>query len=248
MELGLKGKTAVVTGASKGLGLGIAKALAAEGVTVFAVARSAESLGALRDEIARAKNPAPALFAYDLAKSDAPIAIAKAAEAALGHIDILINNAGQSGSVSWDASDETWAEGMTLNFDRHRQLTQLLLPQMIERGVGRLLHITGSMEPSGINVASAAKAAMVMWSKGLSRKLGRQGIRSNCIEPGVIESEQTKRLAPEFLEKRARDTSLGEIGKPEDVAAAAVFLISDAARYITGVSLVVDGGSSRRAF
>lgn len=248
MKLGLNGKTAVVTGASKGLGLGIAKALAAEGVTVFAVARSAESLGTLRDEIAEAKYPAPSIFAYDLAKPDAPAAIAEATEAALGHIDILINNAGQSGPVSWDASDDIWADGITLNFERHRQLTQRLLPQMIARGDGRLLHITGSMEPFGINVAGAAKAAMVMWSKGLSRELGRKGIRSNCIEPGVIESEQTKRLAPEFLEKLARDTSLGEIGMPEDIAAAAVFLVSDAARYITGVSLMVDGGSSRRAF
>lgn len=248
MDLNLDGKTAVVTGASKGLGRSITKALAAEGVTVFAVARSGDALGTLVDEIAQAGNPVPSIFIEDFTRPDAPSEIAKAAEAALGHVDILINNAGRSGPVPWDASDETWAKGMTLNFERHRQLTQQLLPGMIERGDGRLLHISGSMEPTRVNVATAAKAALVIWSKGLSQELGRKGIRSNCIEPGAIESEQTARLSTEILENLARATSLGQLGKPEEIAAAAVFLVSDAASYITGVSLIVDGGIRRRAF
>lgn len=248
MNLNLKGKTAVVTGASKGLGRSIAKALAAEGVTVFAVARSAELLGTLADEIDRTGNPARSVFTQDFTHAEAPSNIARAAEAALGHVDILINNAGRSGPVPWDAADEAWAKGMTLNFERHRQLTQQLLPGMIERGDGRLLHISGSMEPRRVNVATAAKAALVIWSKGLSQELGRKGIRSNCIEPGAIESEQTARLSPEMRDKLARETSLGQLGKPEEIAAAAVFLVSDAASYITGVSLIVDGGIRRRAF
>lgn len=248
MNLNLEGKTAVVTGASKGIGRSIAKALAAEGVKVFAVARSAELLGTLADEIARAGHPAPSVFTQDFTRSDAPGNIARAAEAALGHVDILINNAGRSGPVPWDAADEAWAKGMTLNFERHRQLTQQLLPGMIEREDGRLLHISGSMEPMRVNVATAAKAALVIWSKGLSQELGRKGIRSNCIEPGAIQSEQTGRLSPEARDKLARQTSLGQLGKPEEIAAAAVFLVSDAASYITGISLIVDGGMRRRAF
>jgi NAD(P)-dependent dehydrogenase (short-subunit alcohol dehydrogenase family) len=124
MNLELKGKTAVVTGASMGLGRAIAKSLAAEGVTVFAVARTEDLLKSLAEEIVADSGPEPVTLVQDFVAPGAPKGIAAEALKALGQVDILINCAGGSRPTSWNASDEAWEEGFTLNFERHRQLTQ----------------------------------------------------------------------------------------------------------------------------
>src|SRR6202008_1298615 len=119
--------------------------------------------------------------------------------AKLGHVDIIINNAGGSRSFKVDAAEEQWTEAMTLNFTRQRQLTHRLLDQMIARKWGRIVNITGKSEPEGLNGAFAAKAAMHAWAKGLSREVGKHGITVNSIPPGRIDSEQIRRnYSPEF--------------------------------------------------
>jgi 3-oxoacyl-[acyl-carrier protein] reductase len=250
MNLQLNGKTAVVTGASMGLGRAIAKSLAAEGVKVFAIARTEDLLQSLSQVIIADGGPEPVTLVQDFVAPDGPKVIAAEALRALGHVDILINCAGGSRPTSWDASDEAWEEGFTLNFERHRQLTQELLPQMIDRGNGRIINISGSIEPRQVNTAGAAKAALVVWSKGLSHEMGKYGVTVNCIEPGLIDTPQIRRLFPDDARRRYAEQhiSLGDFGEPEDVGAAATFLASGPAAYITGIVLCVDGGMRYRSF
>ena len=246
MDLGIHGKTALVTGASAGIGRAIAKSLAAEGVKLAVVARRRELLETLQAEIGAKL----VIIECDFMKEDAPKTIADAALAGLGSVDILINNAGGSRSFKLDASEEQWNEALTLNFTRQRQLTHKLLEQMMARKWGRIVSITGKSEPEGINGAFCAKAAMHSWSKGLSRELGKHGITVNCIPPGRIISEQILRnYSPEYRKWQSEhEIPVGEYGQPEDLANLVCFLASPRARYITGAVIPVDGGLRKYQF
>ncbi len=250
MDLQLQGKTALVTGASMGIGRAIAKGLAAEGVHVAAVARRMELLQALAREIEADRNPSPILIAQDILAEDAAAHLRDAALDQLGRIDILVNCAGGSRPLPVDAPEERWVEAMTLNFTRQRQITHALLPQMIEHRWGRIINITGKSEPEGLNAAFAAKAAVHAWAKGLSRELGKHGITVNSIPPGRIMSEQIRRNYPEDYRKHFAETEIPVKywGEPEDLAVLAVFLASPLARYITGTVIPVDGGLRRYQF
>lgn len=250
MDMQLAGKTALVTGASQGLGRAIVKSLAAEGVKVFATARNEELLASLVGEIAEAGGIAPITFVQDFVAADGPERIASAALAAMGHIDILVNNAGGSRPMDIDAPEEQWIEGMTLNFDRHRQLTQKLLPNFLQRKSGAIISLSGNLEPEVVNAAMVAKAGIVVWSKGLSEQLGQHGITVNCVQPGLIDTAQIRRLYPGEERKKFadREIALRDFGQPEDVANAVTFLASPRASYITGTVLLVDGGMRRYSF
>jgi 3-oxoacyl-[acyl-carrier protein] reductase len=246
MELGIRGRTALVTGASMGIGKGIATALAREGVKLAVVARRRHLLEELEKEL-QAKL---VIIECDFLKPDAPERIARAALEGLGGVEILVNNAGGSRRFTLEASEQQWDEALTLNFTRQRQLTHRLLPQMIGRKWGRIVNITGKSEPEGLNGAFAAKAAMHSWAKGLSREVGRHGITVNCVPPGRIISEQILRnYPPEFRKKESEeDIPVGEYGQPADIANLVCFLASPLARYITGAVIPVDGGLRRYQF
>ncbi len=246
MDLGIQGRTALVTGASMGIGRGIATALAREGVRLAVVARRRNLLEELQDEL----KTKLVIIEFDVLKADAPEAIAKAALEGLGSIDILVNNAGGSRRFTLDSTEEQWEEAITLNFTRQRQLTHRLLPQMMARRWGRIVNITGKSEPEGLNGAFAAKAAMHSWAKGLSREVGKQGITVNCIPPGRIMSEQILRNYPaEYRKKQSEEEiPVGEYGQPADIANLVCFLVSPLARYITGAVIPVDGGLRRYQF
>jgi 3-oxoacyl-[acyl-carrier protein] reductase len=250
MDLDLEAKTALVTGASIGIGRGIALALAKEGVRLAVVARRANLLEELAGEIVAAGGTRPVLIAEDFLKVGAPAHIAKAALDGLGSVDILINNAGGSRAFKLDATEEQWHEAMTLNFTRQRQLTHALLDQMMARKWGRIINITGKSEPEGINGAFCAKAAMHAWAKGLSREVGRHGITVNSIPPGRIHSEQIRRnYTPEYRKWQAdNEIPVGRYGEPEDVAGLVCYLASPLAGYITGTVIPVDGGLRRYQF
>jgi 3-oxoacyl-[acyl-carrier protein] reductase len=251
MDLQLAGKTALVTGASMGIGRAIAKALAAEGVKLCIAARRKSLLEGLGHEIAAAGGSRPAVIEVDIMPEGAPSRITRAALDALGHIDILVNSAGGSQpALPVDAPESKWLEAMTLNFVRVRQLTHATLPGMIERRWGRVINISGKSEPEGLVAATPAKAAVHAWSKGLSREVGKHGITVNCIQPGRIMSEQIRRkYSPEFRAKQsAEEIPVGRYGEPEELASLAVFLASPVACYITGTVLPVDGGLRRYAF
>jgi len=249
MELDLKSKTAVVTGASIGIGRAIAKGLAREGVRVLAVARRKDMLEKLVDEV-KTDGGVVIPLAQDLMQEDAAQTLTAAATAELGHADILVNNAGGSRPLPVDAPDSAWDEAIALNFTSYRKVAHALLPQMVERGWGRIINITGKSEPEGLNAAFAAKAAVHAWAKGLSREIGKHGITVNCIPPGRIMSEQIRRNYPEDYRKHFAEEEIPVRywGEPEDLAALAVFLASPVARYITGTVIPVDGGLRRYQF
>jgi 3-oxoacyl-[acyl-carrier protein] reductase len=249
MDLELKSKTAVVSGASTGIGRAIARALALEGVRVVAIARRKDLLEQLAQEVHGAGGVVIPIT-QDIMQEDAAKKLTSAAIAELGSIDILVNNAGGSRPLPVDAPDSDWDEAIALNFTRYRQITHALLPQMVERRWGRVINITGKSEPEGLNAAFAAKAAVHAWAKGLSREIGRHGITINCIPPGRIMSEQIRRNYPEEYRKHFAEEEIpvGYWGEPEDLAALAVFLASPLARYITGTVIPVDGGLRRYQF
>jgi 3-oxoacyl-[acyl-carrier protein] reductase len=250
VDLQLLDKTALVTGASIGIGRAIAKGLALEGARIAVAARRGELLESLAQEIEAQGGPRPALIVQDIMQEDAALRLRDAAMAALAGVDILVNNAGGSRRLPVDAPDEKWDEALTLNFTRYRQVTHALLPQMIERKWGRIINITGKSEPEGLNAAFAAKAAVHAWAKGLSREIGQYGITINSIPPGRIMSEQIRRNYPPDYRKHFAETEipLGYWGEPEDLAVLAVFLASPLARYITGAVIPVDGGLRRYQF
>jgi 3-oxoacyl-[acyl-carrier protein] reductase len=246
MDLGISGKAALVTGASAGIGRGIAKALAAEGVRLAVTARRKNLLESLQDEIGAKLT----IIECDFMAGDAPEKISREALQGLGAVDILVNNAGGSRAFKLDTGDAQWEEAMTLNFTRQRQLAHKLIDQMMARKWGRIINLTGKSEPEGINGAFSAKAAMHAWAKGLSREVGKHGITVNSIPPGRIISEQILRnYTPEFRKWQSEhEIPVGEYGQPEDIANLVCFLASPRARYITGAVIPVDGGLRKYQF
>ena len=251
MDLQLSDKTALVTGASVGIGRAIAFALAQEGVRVAIAARRLDKLEELAREITAAGGPPPVTLACDLYQPEAPAQLAAAALRALGRVDILVNNAGGSRSFKeLHVSEEAWQEAMTLNFHRPRQLADALIDAMIANRWGRIINITGKSEPEHINGAFCAKAGIHSWAKGLSRMVGQHGVTVNCVPPGRILSEQILRnYTPEYRAWQSEhEIPVGRYGEPSELADLVTFLASPRAGYITGAVIPVDGGLRRYQF
>lgn len=250
MDLNLQDKTALVTGASAGIGWAIASGLAKEGVKLAIVGRREGKLIELAKNITEAGGHEPVIIVQDALEEGAAKKIADQALAGLGRVDILVNNAGGSRPFKLHTDEEVWDEAITLNFTRHRQLTDHLIDQMMDNGWGRVINITGKSEPDGINGAFCAKAAIHSWAKGLSREVGKKGVTVNCIPPGRIMSDQIRRnYTPEYRAWQSEhEIPMGRYGEPEDLAALVIFLSSPIAQYITGTVIPVDGGLRRYQF
>ena len=251
MDWGLKGKTALVTGASQGIGRTTARLLAAEGVTVVGVARRRELVEDLSKEISNQNGGKVIALEADFSIDGEPERVAKEAEALLGRVDILINAAGGSRPVPFDATKEQWLEGMTLNFFRIRELTHAIVPGMQRNNWGRIVTFTGTSEPRMLNAAFTAKAAVHVWAKALSRDVAPNGVTVNCLQPGRIRTEQIQKRYPTLedeLEYSRQEIPVGRFGTTEEIAAVALFLSSPLSSYVTGTVIPVDGGSSRFAF
>jgi len=246
MDLELDGRIAVVTGASSGIGREIAKVLAAEGVQVIVVSRRTALLESLQSEVVKSGGKRPVAISADLYDRAMPARIRDEVLQQFGRADILVNSAGGSRQLPTDAPDEAWDESFAINFTAVRKMTHALLPSMQQQKWGRIINITGSMEPRAFNAANAAKAGVHAWAKGLSRVIGKDGVTVNSLQPGRIHSEQIdQRVHPtrEDQEQFAKaNIPLGFFGDPEDMAYLAAFLCSPKARYITGQRIYVDGG------
>ena len=251
MNFDFNGQTALVTGASQGIGRATAKLLAGQGVRVAIAARRTALLESLKGEILAAGGLEPVAIEADLYPEGSAEELAAKAERALGRVDILINAAGGSRPIDVNASREQWMEALTLNFLRLRELTHALLPGMRERRWGRIVNLTGTSEPRVINAAFSAKAAVHAWAKGLSREIAKDGVTINSIQPGRIRSEQISKRYPTLEDELAfarEEIPMGRFGDPEELGALAVFLASPLASYITGTVIPVDGGMYRFAF
>lgn len=246
MDLNLEGRTALVTGASAGIGAGVARVLAQAGVRLAIMARRGAALDQLAAGIAATGAVAPIAVTGDVTDAADVRRMVAEATAALGPIDILVNSAGGARPTRQDAPDADWDEAFALNFSAARRLTQAVLPAMQARQWSRIVNISGSMEPRSLNAATAAKAALHLWAKGLSCEVAAQGITVNTIPPGRIRSEQViEKLHPTEASRRdfiARHIPIGYFGEPEDIGQLVAFLASPLARYITGAVIPVDGG------
>lgn len=245
----LSGKTAIVTGSTKGIGLGIARTFAREGATVVVNARSGKDCQAVAEEIAkdgRRAIPIPA----DLSRSDEVRRLAREALAALGgRVDILVNNAGQPRvAPSVDLPEADYRYTLDLNLTAYFLLSQEVGRGMLRRNAGAIINVSSINGDTAFPQRLAycvAKAGVNMLTKVLAIEWGSQGVRVNAIAPGYVETEMVKGLAARGVldrERLSRRTPMGRLGLPEDVAEAAVFLASDAAAFVTGSVLTVDGG------
>ena len=251
MNLQLDGKTALITGASAGIGRAIAKGLAAEGVRVCLAARRQMLLDEVAQEIVKAGGTKPEIITVDLMQKDEPRRLAHEAVERLGAVYILIISAGGSRRINWmEADDDDWLDIMTFNYTQIRRLTMAVIPDMIKHQWGRIINITGKAEPATLNGVSGPKAAVHNFAKGLSREVAKHGITINSIPPGKIHSEQIARKYDEQYEKDYSEKSIpvGRFGHPEELAYLAICLASPLAAYITGNVMHVDGGVHRFAF
>lgn len=250
MDLGLQGRRALVTGASQGIGRETALSLAREGVMVVGAARRCHLIEELNDQL----GDGPGLgiihaVEYDALSPGAAECLFDDAVARLGGIDILMNIVGRSAPTSLRSSDDEWAYSRELNFEQSRRLTQAVLQGMSDRGWGRVVTFVGSSEPTSLNTSTPMKAATQVWMKAASREVAARNITVNCVQVGRIHSEQVcNYFPPELEEEECRLIPIGRFGEPEEAARAAVFLASNAASYITGTTITVDGGLNLHAF
>jgi NAD(P)-dependent dehydrogenase (short-subunit alcohol dehydrogenase family) len=259
MELGLRGRTAIVTGASMGIGLAIARALAAEGVDLTIAARSADLLHQHARTLADAHGVAVHPYPADLANADAVAELAAFAVERLGQADILVNNAGAIPGGPIDVlDDEAWHRAYDLKLWGYLRLSKALLPGMKARGSGVIINIIGNAgkRPSAGYIAGGiANAGLMNFTAGLAQDAGPYGVRVVAINPGLTRTERMEQLLQrqaidrgvaldELRANAARDIPLRRVAEAQDVANLAVFLASDRAAMISGCTIPVEGGAT----
>ena len=238
----LGGKTALVTGASGGIGGAIARALHAQGATVALSGTRVEALGRLADALGDRRHVVPG----NLADAAATEKLVKDAEAALGHVDILVNNAGLTRDMlAMRMKDEDWQAVLDVNLTAGFRLARACLRGMMRQRWGRIIGITSIVGVTGnagqANYA-AAKAGMIGMSKALAAEVASRGITVNCVAPGFIATPMTDGLKDEQRSRLLAAIPAGRLGEPADIAAAVVYLASPEAAYVTGQTLHVNGG------
>ncbi len=243
----LSGKTALVTGGSKGLGKAMARGLVEAGADVVISSRHEDELRAALDEILRGTGRRGKYVVADMARRDDVVRLAKEALELTGRIDILINNAGTNRPEPIESvTDKNWDEVLEINLHSVMALTRALAPLMKARGWGRIIHITSVLAflaKEGRNGYCASKAALLGLARASAIDLGGHGVTVNCIAPGPFLTDLPMSLLSDAEKKAFADhTAVGRWGDPKELVGPALLLASDAGSYITGQTLVVDGG------
>jgi NAD(P)-dependent dehydrogenase (short-subunit alcohol dehydrogenase family) len=258
MDLGLKGKAALVTGASEGIGKAIARRLADEGVRVAICARTEATLKATATEIAKATGMDITPIPADLRSLAGCQRVVEQAAERLGGVDILVNNAGASAFGAFvDLPDDAFVDAINGKLLGYIRCAKVVIPHMQRRGGGAIVNITGTTQQAVPlhTPGSACNAAIRMFSKELSMELGPLNIRVNSVAPGRIQTARAERLleATASAQRTSPDVLLGQLvktipsgrlGTGDDIADAVCFLVSDRASYINGAALVIDGSKS----
>jgi 3-oxoacyl-[acyl-carrier protein] reductase len=243
VELGIQGKVALVTGASKGLGFGVAQALAHEGARVVIASRSAERATAAAESIGAYG------LAHDTADVDGAPGLLARVQKNVGPIDILVTNSGgpPAGPDALGFSHQQWREAYELLVLGAMALVQAVVPGMRERGWGRIVSISSSVvrEPNPVLVLSTAHRAGLLGAlKTIARQVAADGVTVNTLLPGAIATDRTRQLGSDRPDRLAQIPA-GRLGTVQEFGAAAAFLCSAQASYITGTTLLIDGGASR---
>jgi len=257
MDTGLAGKVAMVAASSKGLGRAIAEAFAAEGAALALCARGEEALAAAREAIARESKAPVHAVAGDLSQPDGIERVARSTLERFGHVDVLVTNAGGPALGRFESHEwAAWQRAVELNLRSAVELTRAVLPGMKERRWGRVLHITSltvKQPIDGLMLSTSVRAAVTGFARTLANEVAAEGITVNTILPGYMNTERLTEvnraaanregLTLEDVERRMiTQIPARRIGEPRELAALAVFLASEQASYITGQSIVVDGG------
>lgn len=258
MELGLKGKVALVSAASRGLGKATAMALAQEGARVAMAARGAEALEKAAAEIRQATGAEVLAVPTDVTQADQIEALVQKVLDKWGRIDILVNNAGgPRPGVFTDMVDQDWLDAVNLNLMSTIRLTRLVLPGMRERRWGRIINLTSISVKQPIPtiiLSNTARAGVVAMAKTLAGQVAAEGITVNNVCPGTILTDRIHNLAKANAERSGQTVEqalaamqasipAGRIGKPEELGALVTFLASEKAAYITGATIQIDGGA-----
>ncbi|MFS8523605.1 MAG: 3-oxoacyl-[acyl-carrier-protein] reductase [Limnochordales bacterium] len=243
----LAGRTALVTGSTRGLGLAIAKRLAAEGAFVAVSGRSEEQARRVAEEIVAAGGRAVGIAA-DVADPESAEALVQTAIAEMGRLDVLVNNAGITRDTLFvRMTREQWDAVLDVNLGGVYNCTRAAVRTMMKQRYGRIINISSIVGLTG-NVGqtnyAAAKAALIGFTKSLARELAGRNITVNVVAPGYIRSDMTDALSEDIKQQFLAQIPMGRVGEPEEVAHAVLFLAEEASSYITGHTLVVDGGMS----
>ncbi len=242
MTIDLTGKVAFITGSTRGIGLAIARAYHGAGAKVAIVGRDPERARAVAAEFGERTTG----VGCDVARAEQVEAALTAVEAALGPLDILVNNAGLTrDNILLRLTEADWDAVLDANLKGAFHTTRAAVKGMMKRRSGRIINVTsivGLVGNKGQANYAASKAGLIGFTKSVAKEYAGRGILANCIAPGYIETDMTRGLPDAAKATLLQDIALGRLGRPEDVAGAALFLASDLAAYITGQVLVVDGG------
>ena len=240
----LKDKTVIITGGGTGIGLACTRLFVQEGARVAIFGRRQDRLDQAKKEI----GDAVLTIQGDITQEKDTVRLVETAVNQLGQVDILINNAGIfGGGPIHEMDDDVWDETFNINMRGVFQLTRKVLAQMVTQSSGNIIHISsvlGMRAIPGTAAYNATKGALNQFSRSIAVEYGGQGIRSNSICPGMIETEMTEEMRQDtaLMEEFLKRYPLGRFGKPEEVANACLFLASDESAFITGATLPVDGG------
>jgi 3-oxoacyl-[acyl-carrier protein] reductase len=241
-SIDLTGKVAFVTGSTRGIGLAIARAMHGAGAKVAIVGRDAERARAVAAELGERTTG----VGCDVAVAEQVERALAAAETAIGPIDVLVNNAGLTrDNILVRLTDAEWDAVLDANLKGAFHTTRGVIKGMMKQRSGRIINVTsivGLVGNKGQSNYAASKAGLIGFTKSVAKEYAGRGILANCIAPGYIDTDMTSGLPDAAKATLLQDIALGRLGRPEDVAGAALFLASDLAAYITGQVLVVDGG------